>query len=255
MKKDGVIPAGSQPLDKTQETTAPKESEQKTTQPEETKSEESDGKLLGKFKSPEELAASYSELEKVLGRQSAELNHLRNRVEESSAEPDEPPAPPEDFEQARADIEKLIDDGELSVSEGLTKLAAITKQETEYQLEAKFADFEQKREAKEQYNQFLNNNPEFLDYEEQGLLDAEMQKNPMHDKFSAFFAVKGKMEAQALYEKGKEEALKLAKGADGTRSVLAKPGGAAREPVQPQKGLSDSDKVSGMLAALAAARQ
>ena len=246
MEKQDVIPAGSQPL-KDEETTV-------ETPPEPEAAPEPEGKLLGKFESPEDMAAGYSELEKVLGRQSAELSQLRQQAEKQAPAPAQEQEPPQDFVGARGVIEKQIEEGELSISEGLTKLSALTQQETEFQLEEKFAAYDEKRAATEQYDNFVGANPDFLEYEQQGALNEEMAANPMHDKFSAYYAVKAKVDTASAYEKGKEEALKLAKGADGTKSVLSKPGVTAREPVKPQKGLSDSDKVSGMMAALAAAR-
>ena len=249
MSKQETMPAGSRPQSESSETTETKAD----TKQEETKPTE---KLLGKFESPEEMAKSYTDLEQALGRQKSELGDLRKQVAQAD---DERAAvqeanPPQDFEGARAMIEQKIDEGEMSLTEGLTQLSALTQQETAAQMEEKFAAYDEKRTANDQYSQFIGSNPDFIEMEESGMLAEEMRGNPMHDKFSAFHAVKGRMETQAAYEKGKEEALKIAKGADGTRSVLAKPGGSSRDVVAPKKGMGEADKVSGMMSALQSAR-
>lgn len=250
MSKQDVMPAGSQSPNANK-------AEEQTEQPEGTQGEpKPTEKLLGKFESPEEMAKSYTDLEKTMGRQKSELGDLRKQVEQQAFEAKalQDASPPQDFEGARAMIEQKIDDGEMSVTEGLTQLSVLTQQETAAQMEEKFAAYDEKRTANDQYSQFIGSNPDFIEMEESGMLAEEMRGNPMHDKFSAFHAVKGRMESQAAYEKGKEEALKIAKGADGTRSVLAKPGGSSRDVVAPQKGMNEGDKVSGMMSALQAAR-
>lgn len=216
-----------------------------------------DGKILGKFKTPEDMAASYQELETKLGEQKNEIGALRKKVEDAAAIPpaDETKEPPKDFDAARTEIQDKIEGGEMSVPEGLKLLGDLTREQTAMELEQKFAEYDSERSAKEMYNSFINDNPDFLELDQSGALDAEINNNPMHDKFSAYFALKGQQQAEAAYEKGKEDALKLARGADGTRSVLSNPGSGAREAPKPQKGMGESEKVNGMLSALAASRQ
>ncbi len=248
MAKQDVIPAGSQPpQEETTETKADNISDN-ATEPE---------KLLGKFNSPEEMATSYKELEDTLGRQGSELGNLRKQMEamnEDKAVVEADTGQVSDFAEMKSVIETKVEEGEISVSEGMSQMAEITQQQTAAQMEEKFAAYDEKRSAEGQYEKFINENPEFLEMEESGALNEVMQQNPMHDKFSAFYAVKGKAESDAAYERGKEEALKIAKGADGTKSVLSKPGSNSRDVTKPQKGMNDSEKVSGMMSALAAAR-
>ena len=252
MAKQEVMPAGSKSpnADKATEQT---ETKADTSKQDDTKPAE---KLLGKFESPEELAKSYTELEQLAGRQKSELGDLRTKVAQADEEKTamEEANPPQDFVGAKALIERRIEDGEMSVAEGLTQLSALTQQESETRMEEKFAAYDSERTANDQYSQFIGSNPDFLEIEESGQLAEKMRTNPMHDKFSAFHEVKADMRETAAYEKGKEEALKIAKGADGTRSVLAKPGGSSRDVAAPQKGMNEGDKVSGMMSALQAAR-
>lgn len=248
MKDENVMPAGSMP---------PEKQEGKAT---ESKPGTGDGdgggdkKILGKFKDAEEMESAYSHLEQTLGRQRQEIGDLRATVEDLSSA-NQPEVEEVDYAAQRGEIEAKIEDGEMSVSEGLRALADIAKQETELNMEAKFGEFERKRNINEAYDRFLTENPDFSSYEESGEIAEEMRKDPMHDKFSAFFAVKARADAANAFEKGKEEALKLASGADGTRSVLSKPGTHARDVVQPKRGMPENERVNGMLGALAAARK
>lgn len=249
MTKQDVIPAGSQPLQvETTETKADNTTDN-ATKPE---------KLLGKFNSPEEMATSYKELEDTLGRQGSELGSLRKQMEAMNEDraivEAETGEQMPDFAEMKSVIETKVEEGEITVSEGMSQMAEITQQQTAAQMEEKFVAYDEKRSAEGQYEKFINENPEFLEMEESGALNDVMRQNPMHDKFSAFYAVKAKAESDAAYERGKEEALKIAKGADRTRSVLSKPGSNSRDITKPQKGMNDSEKVSGMMSALAAAR-
>jgi len=245
-----AIPAGSQP---------PQEEITETKADNTSDNAKESEKLLGKFNSPEEMAASYKELEGTLGRQGSELSNLRKQVEAMNEDravvETETGQQMPDFAEMTALIETKVEEGELSVSEGMAQMAEITQQQTAAQMEEKFAAYDEKRSAEGQYEKFINDNPDFLEMEESGALEEVMRQNPMHDKFSAFYAVKAKAESDAAYERGKEEALKIAKGADGTRSVLSKPGSSSRDIPKPQKGMNDSERVSGMMAALAAARE
>lgn len=247
-----VIPTGSQPpKEEIPEGTTDNKPDNK---PDDTVSE----KLLGKFNSPEEMATSYKELEDTLGRQGTELGSLRKQIGAMSADKAEAEEqlgqPLPNFEELRSTIEDKVEEGEISVSEGMTQMAALVQQETEAALEDKFTAYDQKRSADDQYNKFIDTNPDFLEMEQNGALADEMATNPMHDKFSAYFAVRAKIDATAAYEKGKEDTLKISKGAEGTRLVLSKPGGEAREVVAPKKGMNDSDKIAGMMSVLQVAR-
>ena len=236
------IPSGSMPPEKGQaseETTAPVE-------------KKDDGPILGKFKTPEDLAAAYTELEQTLGRQRQEIGDLRQQTQVQV--PDDAGPEPIDFGGERETIQNKIEDGDISLAEGLEQLSSLAQQETAAQMEQKFEEYDQKKTADNMYQEFVNSNPGFIEMDQNGMLAEEMKTNPMHDKFSAYFAVKGKQDAQAAYEKGQEEALKLAKGADGTRSVLAEPGNQPRAPIAPKKGMGEQDKVAGMIAALKSSR-
>lgn len=255
MSKQEVMPAGSQSPNANKEETVPPAGE---TPKSGNDDKDVAGKLLGKFESPEDLAKSYAELETTLGRQKSEIGDLRKKLQEVeqniSASPNEPAEPPTDFEVLRQEVQQKVEDGELSIGEGLAKMSEITKQETAADMEQKFAEYDKKRTAEEVYSDFVDSHPDFLEMEQQGIIDQEMATNPMHDKFSAYWAAKAKVEAEAAYKRGQEEALKLARGADGTRQVLKGSGGTAREVPTARKGMPESERTAGMMAALQAAR-
>lgn len=249
-----AIPSGSKAPGQDNE-----EPQGKNQEPDNKGKEGADGKILGKFETPEDLEKAYSDLENKMSQQANEIGKLRKQAKETSAalqakEKEKNSEPPKNYEEARAQIEDKVESGELSVTEGMTMIGELTREQTSAEMESKFEDYDRKRSADDMYSNFIHDNPDFLQMDESGALDDVVAKNPMHDKFSAYLLLKGQQDAQDAFEKGKEEALKLAKGADGTRSILQNPGAAAREAPKPKKGMSESDKVNGMMAALASAR-
>lgn len=212
-----------------------------------------EGIILGKFETPEALAESYQNLEKTLGSQKSELGALRNQVAQLSKPVEDKPVDT-NFASARSVVEKQIEDGELSLSDGLSKLSTLTQQETEATMEQKFATYDENRSASDAQADFIAANPGFEGLRASGALEEEMRTNPMHDEVSAYYAVKGRADTEAAFEQGKDEALKLAKGADGTKTVLNGNGQAARDFVQPKKGMNHTQKIDGMLGALSKAR-
>lgn len=236
-----------------------KEEEPKGNNPEQdTKGKEGEeGTILGKFKTPEDLERAYTELENKMSQQTNEIGQLRKQAKDASTAPKEKEKeaePPKDYDDARSQIEEKVESGEISVAEGMAMIGEITREQTSAELESRFEDYDRKRSADEMYSNFINQSPEFLQMDESGALDDVIAKDPMHDKFSAYLLLKGQQDAQDAFEKGKEEALRLSKGADGTRSILSKPGSTSREAPKPKKGMSERERVDGMMAALENAR-
>lgn len=218
-----------------------------------------DGKILGKFETPDDLATAYTNLEKEFGQKRDEVGQLRQQNEEltaaQQAAADKANAQPDvDFDAASADIQKKIEDGDLSLTDGMNQLMKITHDRTLNETEAKIADYDKEKSAQEMYDGFLKDNPLYTELDEAGELDAAIQANPMHDKFSAYYAIKAERDAKAAADAAREETLKLANGAAGSQVLLDGNGQGARDFVQPRKDLSPSEKLTGMQQALARAR-
>lgn len=221
----------------------------------------SDVKLLGKFATAEDLAEGYTELEGLLDKQGTEVGDLRTQnaeLQKNAKGDTEPDTVDDENTTSFADQEKeilgKIDAGDMELAEGLAKITELTRAATTAELEGKFTDYDNQREAQERYDDFIGANPLFQELEASGKLDEVINNNPIHDKFSAYWALKAELDATEAYRKGQEEALKIAKGADPTTLVLGGPGGQSRETPTPKRGMSQGDQASGMMAAMQASR-
>ena len=215
--------------------------------------ESKDELILGKFKSQDEVVEGYTTLENKLSEQGQELARLRNEVK-ATKQPEPEPAMTPDFQAQRTEMLEKIDSGDVSLAEGLAALDEITREATKAEMETKFTEYDQKRSAQELFDGFVQDNPLYTELDAAGKLDEVIQQNPLHDKVSAFYELKAKIDAEEAYKKGQEEALRIAKGAEGTRTVLSNPGAESREAPAPKKGAPRAEVVQGMMGALAAAR-
>ena len=266
---ENAIPVGSQPVDQPY-VVPPVEEEpgQATQQAIEEAAKQS--LILGKFKSEAEVVPAYEALEKDHGRLGSEVGNLRkqnemlmglvNRVGQ--------PAQQQAQQQPATDYDKLLDEttnaveaGDLSVGEGLKKVAALTAQKMAVMARDTYAQMDSDRTAKDYLSKFQQEHPDFQDALQSGELDQIRAKNPMHDNLSAYFEwskdkeiAAAKAEVQTAYEKGKAEMAKLASGADATKRVLGKSGSEARVTNTNTGPVNDADKRAGMLDVLKSVR-
>jgi len=196
----------------------------------ENEGEETGEKLLaGKFKTPEEMEQGYTNLEQKLGEQGEEVSTLRKQTQylteqlESGkqAAQEEGGQAGEDYNAKLQDIQNQIEEGELSVSEGLAKTSEITAAMATDQAMTKFHETQQQQAVEASKQKFAEDNPDFFELQKQGELEKVKSQYPgLHDDFSAYFQLKANQEAQAAYERGKQEMAKIAEGDKGTQKVL-----------------------------------
>lgn len=214
------------------------------------------------YESPEALAEAYQSLESKLGEQGTELGDLRatnralaeqmetiKRDAEQREEAGKPPAEG-NFEDQLAGIYKQLNDGDITVEEAMQQSNSLTAemaaQKAIDQATQTFENTLQERDATAIQDQFLKDHPDFAELRDTGKLEAIKQQSPMHDDFSAYFAFK---EAMA-FEKGKEEAAKLAAGDEATKTVLTKPGESIQQENIPKTPLSEGEAQDSMLKAM-----
>ena len=217
--------------------------------------------LLGKFKSVDDLAKSYQELESLTGRQSSEVGDLRRQMQEiqqqvaarqQEAGPEEP-----DFDAQLKEIERQVEEGEISLSRALGMSAEVTAKRTAAEAQKAFLEYDRQRQTQSQHEKFLQEHPDFLTAQQNGLLQQYKQQNPFHDDFSAYWHWKADQEAQAKleaeksgYQRGKQEVTELAKGSEAARKTLAKPGSDIRKTVNSGKRLTPYEIKQSMLSRL-----
>jgi len=248
MAEKGVVPSGSVPVDSAPDKdTAPDTKPEAKETPKETKP---DKVYAGKYKSPEELEKSYVELQKKLGEQGNKVSALESqnkqlfdhvtRVQQAAqAQAAKQPegSPTQDALNATmAELSKvdfMEDNAPAQVAQLMQKSIALTAQlaseNAKRDAEQSTQQLLSKKDEESMTNQFLEKHPDFKELQEQGAFQALKSKNPMHDDFSAYYALKAQQAAeqatvfQAELEKAKEIA-NLAGGDAATSKVITKPG-------------------------------
>lgn len=246
-KEDGVIVGDDMP--KEHPTEEPKAEDPKAQdQPKEEPKKE---KLYaGKFKSPDDLEKSYSELEKMQGEQGNELGSLRkekeflmNQLEQMQAQAQK--AAPANVDKAAdiqaqlAEISKQVEEGDLSIGEGMIRSAQISAQMAQDNTMQSVQAMQQQQVIDASKRSFAEQNPDFFEMQRSGALEDVKNSLPgFHDDVSAYYAKKA-ADSQSAFEAavaaakaegielGKAEGMKLATGDKNTQKVLQKPGGNA----------------------------
>lgn len=218
-----------------------------------------------KGKTPEQIAEMYTNLEKKMGDQSKELGELRKMVKDMGSaqqnqvdQGNQSQAQADDFMTQMQAIQEQVENGEIDVAEGLAKTNELTLQQANRQFDQRLQEYDQSRTAQELQQEFSSKHPDFTELRDNGALDEVIQANPMHDEFSAYFEYKWNETQKAIdaaKEEGRQEAQKLAEGAEQQRTILSKPGATVRQAQQRQTGpLSEPQIVQGQLEAMKRAR-
>ena len=272
MLPENAIPAGSQPID---------QSPVKETAPGQTTKEAidqaaKDNLILGKFKSADEVVPAYQELEKDHGRLGAEVGSLRKQNEmlfnlasnatkggsvQDPGQGKQEPGP--DFDKMLSETTNAVESGDMSVGEGLKKVAELTTQKVAALAKQTFTELDTERNAKAVLDQFRKDNPDFQEALQSGEFTAIRAQNPMHDNLSAYYAWKtAKTQTEAeqkvkdAFERGRTETAALAAGADATKRVLGKAGSEARMTNSTTTAIptTEAGKIQGMMDVLKSAR-
>ena len=279
-KKEDVMPAGSRgPEEPSGQPQLPGIETSKTGSGDEGgESEKSTDKFEGK--SREDVLKIYGELETKIGEQGKELGKTREELKTSQAaqqkmtgqidgmksmasnagKEGEPAG--RDFDSELTQITEQVDKGEIELSEGIRQSSEITRERTLSEARQIYTELDQERESSRTIRNFKRTNPEFEEMRASGALDAVRQQNPMHDDFSAYYALKaqrsedtGKAAVEEAYQKGLTEKQSLAAGTEVADSVLKKPGSEMRQTTTPQRPFTGDQRRASMLDALKRSRE
>lgn len=240
---------------------------------EEPKEEPKEEKLYaGRFKTADDMEKAYDELNTKLGEQGTKLgeSEKQNSVLTNQLKQSQKPAPKEkpatDFDAKLQEIASAVEEGDLSISEGMTQSAQISAQIASASAVDGVRQAQEQQVVESSKNQFVDQNPDFFEMQESGALEEVKNSLPgFHDDVSAFFAYKEQQtkatfetameEAKAKgFEDGKAEMAKLADGDKNTQKVLQSGGPTAKEIGRKTGPLNKSDLKASGLAALKASR-
>ena len=233
-------------------------------------------KILGKYSTTEELAKGHQDLEQLYGKQTAEVGDLRkaNQVllsqmelaqqaqqarQAAGGQQQEQEATLED---QLVQIQQQVNAGDIDPHEAMRLTAIVTRNDTLKAARSEYSRLDRERTTREIQDQFIRDNPGFLEAQRRGVLGQIRQSNPLHDDFSAYFAHKADQEAIArgdvektAYERGKAEVSKLAQGTEAARKVLANPGTDTRNANPSTVPLTDAQIKASMLTAVSRRKQ
>ncbi|WP_289020399.1 hypothetical protein [Desulfobacter postgatei] len=204
----------------------------------------------GKFKTPEDMEKSYAELEAKQGQIGNEVGTLRKEretllslLEKQQQAPDatkEEKQEAEDLTAKLQEISQKVEDGDLTIAEGMLQTSQITQQIATKNTLASMESMQQQKALEGSRAKFAEDNPDFFEMLQSGALKEVKDQLPVfHDDISAFYAKKA-FDAQSNlaaavdaarkegFEAGKAEMAKIADGDSNTRKVLQKPGETAK---------------------------
>lgn len=222
------------------------------TKPEGSEGENKDDKVYaGRFKTPEDMEKSYTELEQKMSEQGDEVGTLRKEketllglLEKQQQAPNATPEEKQEAEDLTAKLQEIsqkVEDGDLTISEGMLQTSQITQQIATKNTLASMETMQQQKAFESSRAKFAQDNPDFFEMQESGALDEIKGQLPgFHDDISAFYAKKALDSQAALgaaveaarqegFEAGKAEMAKVASGDQNTRKVLQKPGNTAKD--------------------------
>jgi len=225
-------------------------------QPDEGKKKEE--QTFGQFKTAEELAKGYSDLEKKFGTQGKELGTLRNEVAQhraALAERDkadkQKQEPITDYDAKLNEIYEKLEVGDISVTEAVKQSNALTAEMTMAKAVAESNKRTQEilidKDAETAESEWHRDHPDYAEVVASGVLQPYIDKNPiLVDETVAYFQYK----ADQRFEEGKAEAERIAKGADIADTVVKEPGGLAPRTPTRQEPLSEDKMLAAQMETL-----
>lgn len=146
----------------------------------------------------QQLIGKNKELEKSL----QEMQEQMQAMAKQSA----PEGEGSDLESQFAEVSRQLEDGDISMSEALTKQRELIESSSQQRIETIMQEQQRQADAARIQERFLADNPDFEELKNSGDLEAIVQTNPLHDMLSAYYAHKAET-AQKESEKQVKEAV------------------------------------------------
>ncbi len=144
----------------------------------------------------QQITAKNKELETQLQEMQKQLELL---AKPESKAPDADP-----YEARQKELQAKLDEGDIGMSEWATENQKIMNERTEAAIQQALSRQKHESEVNQIQQKFLQENADFIDLRDSGELQAMIDKNPVHDNLSAYFALKSE-EAVAKAIKETEE--------------------------------------------------
>lgn len=144
-------------------------------------------------KSDDDIRKMLEDSQRFIGQQSTQIGELRKELEslKSASQPQQ------QQQQGQPDPDALLREtlskyeaGEATVEETIVAAFSAGKQASESIVDQKLAQRDQEAHAKQLQDSYLQQNPDFMQLHESGVIAQEMQKNPLHTPVSAYEAIK-----------------------------------------------------------------
>ena len=171
------------------------------------------------------LQQQIANLEKLVGRQGEELGTYRKQVQ---AQPQEPEEDKPSFDDLEAEIMDKLDEGELDVNEAMRQIAKLASERGAETAISRMTQQQQEERLSAAVQQFMKEHSDFEQLKESGALQREIEANPIHDEFSAYYALKAKQAEEA----GKQKGMEIASESNNAQKVIGKSGDTPPAPTQ-----------------------
>lgn len=134
------------------------------------------------------------------------LQEMRDQMETLAKDKAGGEAEKPDLDTQFAEINKQLEDGDISLSDAMNKQRQLIEASSQQRLESVMQQQKREADAEKVKGQFLADNPDYTEVLEGGELDPIMQANPVHDEVSAYYHHKWESE-KATKEKEVKEAV------------------------------------------------
>jgi len=232
--------------------------------------------LAGKFKDVADLEKSYTELQAKLGDQGSRLGKaeeersaLLRQLDVMQTKNQEAPidkGKADDLEQQINNIAQQVEDGDLSIGDGMKQTALISAQIAQNETVKGIHEEQSKATVAQSKKAFSDAHPDFFELQKSGVLEPIKNQLPgFHDDISAYYALKAdtlQTEMAAAVESAKQEGIALGKaemakiaGGDANTQKVLQGGGKSAEKIGRKAGpMKRNELVESGLAALRRAR-
>ncbi|RLC68833.1 MAG: hypothetical protein DRH97_01865 [Chloroflexi bacterium] len=202
---------------------------------------------LGDFKTPAELKTAYDKLQTKYGEQSTEVGGLRKTQTDltdklTKAEKAAEPEPKTDYEAQLKEIRTKVDDGSLTIAEGMEEQGRLitekTAAETVKIAEEKTKELLLDRDAQTAEKEWHKKYPDYQEFIDSGEAATYMADNPMLIDPTMAYLMDRETKA---HKAGMDAQVKLEKGTELTEKVLDEPGAVPPRTPTRQTPVSDDE--------------
>lgn len=178
------------------------------------------------------MESRLKEKESMIGRHGNTINSLKTEIANMKAQMESSNKQQQPDEAALlSDLYKKMDSGDIGIAEGMQQALAINSNLTAAKVAQQIAEQQKQQEVSKIQTNFLENNPDYEETLQSGVLGPYLKADPLADNYTAYHLYKAdqkiagiQAETEAKIKAAQEEGARLAKGAEAAGKVIGKQG-------------------------------